>query len=226
MQNGDRMTPPDIVLWDWDNTLADNWASMTAAMNVAFADFGLPAWSEAQMRNGAKLSIREAFPRLFGADWRRARMLFLTAFERVHLEGVRAMPGAAEALAAVWVPQGIVSNKVGEPLRREVAHMGWAGFFGPIIGADDLPESKPHPAPIRHALAVLGAKPGHCVWYVGDTGVDMQAAHAACCTAILIGDATHDGGLVSMAEQEWAPHLQLPDLFALTALLRRLAPPQ
>ena len=52
----------------------------------------------------------------------------------------------------------------------------------------------------------------------------MQAAHASCCTAILIGDATHDGGPAGMAEQGWAPHLQLPDLIELETVLRRLVP--
>ena len=223
--NAEGLPCPDVVLWDWDNTLADNWASMTVAMNVAFDGFGLPPWTESQMRNGAKLSIREAFPRLFGIEWRRARDVFLQSFNDIHLAGLRAMPGAAAALqAAAHLPQGIVSNKSGAPLRREVAHLGWNSYFGPVIGADDAEHSKPHPAPICHARKLINAKSDACVWYIGDTGVDMQAAHAACCTAILIGDAAHDGGPINMANKGWAPHLQLPDLDQLALVLRRLAP--
>ena len=219
------MNAPAAILWDWDNTLADNWASMTAAINVAFREFGLPEWTEAQMRGGAKLSIRDAFPPLFGPDWQRARDIFLASFDAVHLDGLRAMPGAAAVLqAAAHLPQAIVSNKSGVPLRKEVARLGWDGYFGAIIGADDAAHAKPHPAPLWHALERIGVKSGTCVWYIGDTGVDMQAAHASCCTAILIGDATHDGGPAGMAEQGWAPHLQLPDLIELETVLRRLVP--
>ena len=122
------------------------------------------------------------------------------------------------------LPQGIVSNKSGAPLRRAVAHLGWNTYFGPIIGADDAEQSKLHPAPISHAISVIVAKPNASVWYIGDTAVDMKVAHAACCTAISIGDAAHDGGLSDLANKGWGPHLQLPDLDQLALVLRRLAP--
>ncbi len=43
----------------------------------------------------------------------------------------------------------------------------------------------------------------------------MQAAHAAGCTAVLLGDAAHDGGLVSMQESDCPPGLHFADAGAL-----------
>jgi phosphoglycolate phosphatase len=214
---------PAAILWDWDNTLVDGWAAMTAAVNVAFTAFAMPAWTEAEMRARAVGSIRDVFPGLFGAGWEGGRDIFLAAFEAVHLEGLRAMPGAAAALAAGagW-PQGIVSNKTGKYLRREVAHLGWNGHFRIMVGAGDAAADKPHPAPIWHALTAIGMPVGPTIWYVGDTGSDMRAARAAGCTGVLLGDASHDGGIDGLRRRGAAPDLQYVDATALAARLRAL----
>jgi phosphoglycolate phosphatase len=174
---------PEAILWDWDNTLVDGWAAMTAAINVAFAAYAMPSWTEAEMRARAVGSIRDVFPGLFGAGWERARDLYLAAFSATHLERLRAMPGAEAALAAgaAWLawPQGIVSNKTGTYLKREVAHLGWNGHFCTLVGAGDAAADKPHPAPIWHALTAIGMRPTPTIWCVGDTGSDMRAARAA-----------------------------------------------
>jgi phosphoglycolate phosphatase len=56
------------------------------------------------------------------------------------------------------------------------------------------------------------------VWYVGDTALDMQAARAAGCTAVLLGDAAHDGGVTHAR-----PDLHFADGHALAAALASLA---
>jgi len=218
-----RLQPPEAILWDWDNTLVDGWAAMTAAVNVAFAAFDMPAWTEADMRARAVRSIRDSFPALFGPDWERARELFLAAFRDTHLDHLRAMPGAEAAFkaAALW-PQGIVSNKNGTYLRREVAHLGWNDHFRTLVGAGDATADKPHPAPIWHALTAIGMPPGPTIWYVGDTGSDIRAARAAGCTAVLLGDASHDGGIEGLRGQGAAPDLHYADASALAARFRAL----
>ena len=50
------------------------------------------------------------------------------------------------------------------------------------------------------------------IWYVGDTALDMQAARAAGCTAVLLGDAAHDGGVAAAA-----PDLSFAGAHALAA---------
>ena len=134
------------------------------------------------------------------------------------------MPGAeALLLAADRVPRAVVSNKESATLRREVAHLGWTARFDAIIGAGDATADKPHPAPIWHALARIGVMPGRHVWYVGDTGSDMQAAHRAGCTAVLVGDASHDGGLKALEQSGAAPHLHCDNAWTLATLLREQA---
>jgi phosphoglycolate phosphatase len=187
---------PTILLYDWDNTLVDGWAGITAALNATFAAFTMPLWTVTDAKERVRVALRESFPVMFGDDWERARDIFYAAFEADHLQHVAPMPGIAEALAAgaPW-PQGVVSNKAGRYLRAEVEHLGWAGHFGTVIGAGDAAADKPDPAPILLALDRLGRRADRSVWYLGDNALDMRTARAAGVTAVLIGDAAHDGGI-------------------------------
>jgi phosphoglycolate phosphatase len=210
---------PSVLLYDWDNTLVDGWAGIAAALNAAFAEFGHPLWTVEDTRNRVRVSLRESFPVMFGDQWERARNVFYHSLTHQHLDHVSAMHGVPDVLEAGsgW-PQGVVSNKAGAFLRREIAHLGWADFFGTAIGAGDATADKPDPAPLLLALARLGYAADASVWYVGDTALDMQAARAAGVTAVLIGNAEHDGGV-----ERAAPHLHFPSASLLGARLRDLA---
>ena len=210
---------PTALLYDWDNTLVDGWAGIAAALNAVFSVFAMPHWSAEDTRARVRVSLRESFPAMFGDRWTEARDIFYAALTEQHLLHVRPMPGAGEALAAgrAW-PQGVVSNKTGSFLRAEVTHLGWGENFGAVIGAGDAAADKPDPAPIHLALSRLGASPHRSVWYLGDTALDMQAARAAGVTAVLVGDAAHDGGV-----DHAAPDLHFPSAHALAARLGTLA---
>jgi phosphoglycolate phosphatase len=210
---------PSVLLYDWDNTLVDGWAGITAALNVVFAAFGHPAWTREDTRSRVRVSLREGFPVMFGDRWEQARTLFYDSLAGQHLDHLAPMPGAEALLqaGAAW-PQGVVSNKAGDFLRREVTHLGWDRFFGPVIGAGDAEIDKPDPAPLHLALRQIGHKADGNLWYMGDTALDMQTARAAGATAVLIGDAAHDGGV-----ERAAPDIHFPSASALAARLRELA---
>jgi phosphoglycolate phosphatase len=208
---------PRALVFDWDNTLVDGWPAVLAGLNAAFAAFGLPAWTPEEVKARVRRALRESFPELFGAEWERARDIFYTEVRARHLAVLRAMPGSAEALGAVaaaGLPQGVISNKQGPLLRAEAAHLGWAPMFRALVGAGDAVADKPDPAPFRLVLDACAVAAGPAVWYVGDTALDMQAARAAGCTAVLLGDAAHDGGIANAA-----PDLAFADGAALAAWL-------
>ena len=165
-------------------------------------------------------ALRESFPEVFGAEWERARDIFYAEVRARDLSVLCAMPGAAEALrtGAALAPMAVNSNKQGPLLRAEAAHLGWAGMFRGLIGAGDAEADKPDPAPMRLALAACGVRAGPAVWYVGDTALDMQAARAAGCAAVLVGNAEHDGGVANAM-----PDASFADGHALAAHLLRLA---
>jgi len=222
MSGGSVTTPPErpaILLYDWDNTLVDGWAAITAALNATFAAFTRPLWTPAETRARVRVSLGESFPAMFGTEWEKARDIFYTTLAGGHLAALTPMPGAAALLAAgaAW-PQGVVSNKAGVFLRAEVAHLGWGDYFRAVVGAGDAASDKPDPAPLHLALAQMGEVARRAVWYIGDTALDMQAARAAGCTAVLLGDAGHDGGITRAA-----PDYQFADGHALAAYLAAAA---
>jgi phosphoglycolate phosphatase len=206
---------PSVLLYDWDNTLVDGWAGITAALNAVFTAFDRPLWTVDDTRNRVRVSLRESFPQMFGDRWEHARDVFYDTLTREHLRHVSPMPDAGSVLRAgqAW-PQGVVSNKAGAFLRREVVHLGWSGFFGPVIGAGDAAADKPDPAPIHMALQAMGRSADTTVWYMGDTAIDMQAARAAGVTAVLVGDAGHDGGVTHAV-----PDVHFPTAAALASRL-------
>jgi phosphoglycolate phosphatase len=210
---------PSVLLYDWDNTLVDGWAGITAALNAAFTAFGHALWTVEDTRNRVRAALRESFPIMFGDEWERARDIFYETLTHQHLSHVKPMDGVFDLLEAgiAW-PQGVVSNKAGKFLRREVVHLGWSRFFGPVIGAGDATADKPDPAPIHLALSQLGRTADCSVWYMGDTALDMQAARAAGVTAVLVGNADHDGGV-----ERAAPHIHFPTAHDLRARLGDLA---
>lgn len=210
---------PAAVLFDWDNTLVDNWLVVQRALNAARAAYGLPAFDMEQTLANARLSARDSFPRMFGADADAAKAIFYQAFEAGHLDGIVRLAGAGElleTLAARRVWLGVVSNKRGNFLRAEIDHLGWAGYFGAVVGAGDAPRDKPDPAPALQALAVAGIQAGAGVWFVGDTDVDMRCGLAAGCIPILLETTDLPAALYA----DCPPAVRLPDLPALLRLVR------
>jgi phosphoglycolate phosphatase len=204
---------PRAVLFDWDNTLVENWGSIQAALNVALVAHGMAALDLEQVKHQGRHSARDIFPTLFGARWQIARDMFYA--------GLSVMPGAEDllnALAECRVPLGIVSNKKGELLRREIGHLGWSHRFVSVVGAGDAPADKPDPAPVHSTLENMGLIASNDIWLVGDTDVDMRAAIAAGCSAILVGNAAGGSDLFADAK----PTLICFDCDDLTGFVRRL----
>ena len=153
---------------------------------------------------------------MFGDQWEHARDIFYETLTHQHLDHVSPCPACRRCWkqAFAW-PQGVVSNKAGAFLRREVTHLGWSRYFGAVIGAGDATADKPDPAPIHLALSQLGRTADPSVWYMGDTALDMQAARAAGVTAVLIGNADHDGGV-----ERAAPHIHFPSAHDLSRTIK------
>ena len=64
---------PRAILFDWDNTLVDSWATIHEALNFVMGAMGKPEWSLDDTRTRVRLSLRESFPMHFGERWREAQ---------------------------------------------------------------------------------------------------------------------------------------------------------
>ncbi len=191
------MIRPRAILFDWDNTLIDSWPSIHSATNAVMAAMGHPLWTFEETKQRVRKSLRDTFPAMFGDRWEEAREAYYRHFRAHHLEDLRALPGTGDMIAslqAAGIYLGIVSNKDGGLLRAEVGHLGWEGYFGALVGAGDAARDKPARDPIELALKPSGLVGGAEIWYVGDTNIDMECAHAGACVPVLLRDApAHPG---------------------------------
>lgn len=188
---------PRAILFDWDNTLVDTWPLIHEALNMTLRHMEHPEWSFAKVRGEVKKSMRDAFPGLFGDRWEQAAEHYQQSYRRIHLDRLIALADAEATLRAIpraEVFVGLVSNKKGESLRKELAHLGWQKLVDIAIGAGDAEADKPSPAPVLLALKDTKLTPGPDVWFVGDTGIDLETAKNTGCTAILYGDHVTDAG--------------------------------
>ena len=64
---------PRAILFDWDNTLVDSWATIHEALNFLMRAMDKPEWTLADTMEKVRLSLREAFPMYFGDRWEEAR---------------------------------------------------------------------------------------------------------------------------------------------------------
>jgi len=188
-QSGVRPRLPKAIIFDWDNTLVDSWPVIHDALNTTLTAFGHPPWTLAETQRRVRKSMRDSFPGLFGEQWQQAAGVFYERYEDIHANTIRPLEGAEDMLqsiSALDVYLGVVSNKRGDFLRLEADQLGWSGYFGRLVGANDAEHDKPAAEPVEMALNGSGEGPGERVWLIGDADIDMECAHNAGCTPVLL----------------------------------------
>ncbi len=87
------------------------------------------------------------------------------------LDAVRTLHGRGHRL-------GVVTSKVRQGAYRGLRRFEIEAYFEAIVGADDVPEHKPHPAPVLKALDLLEVQPENAI-FVGDSPHDIKSGRAA-----------------------------------------------
>lgn len=180
------MSARKAVIFDLDGTLIDSAPDLHAAVNVALAELGRPALSLAQVTSFVGNGVAKLVERSLeatgggGADLRAdALARFHNAYAVAPAALTRPYPGARAALAALagaGFALGLCTNKPEAPARAILESLGLADVFETVIGGDTLAVLKPDPAPLRAAVARLGAG---AAFYVGDSETDEATARNA-----------------------------------------------
>lgn len=168
----------DLVVFDFDGTLADSWRDIATGLNRTLAEAGLPAAEPADVRAWVGHGVRRLIGRAIASD-DPARIEPLYLRFRVHYadccldttalyDGVRS---TLEALAPRHV-LAILSNKPQTFLDRIAAGLAIQPLFAAVVGGDALAVSKPDPATLAHVVASVGG--ASAVWMVGDSAVDVE----------------------------------------------------
>ena len=209
------------VLFDLDGTLIDHLPAIHRSYAHTLPLLGLPTPTYEQVKNAIGGGLENAM-RKFVPESRLAEALAIyRPFWDAHmLEGVDALPGAAELLPQLntrGVTCAVFTNKHGPSARAVCDHLGISPFLKLTLGATDTAWLKPQPEFAAHALAALQADAA-TTCLVGDSPWDVQAAHAAGfpCFAVTTGthtaeelraagaDAVYDH-LLALADAEFTP---------------------
>jgi phosphoglycolate phosphatase len=180
---------PLAIVFDLDGTLVDTAPDLLAALNVVLTAEGHEAVVPADLRHlvghGARAMFEHALRRT-GAPVSAPRLSALTeqflAFYRANIaRGSRPFPGVPETLdllAGQGAGLGICTNKAQDLTELLLSELKLTRHFPAVFGGGRTPYSKPDP---RHLLEVVTALKGHAsrAVLVGDSGIDVAAAHAA-----------------------------------------------
>lgn len=186
----DKIPTPRAVLFDWDNTLVNNWATALHAINTVHKHYGFPLFTLEELKNRPARSLRETFPITFGEDWKQAAEMYYKAYRDIHLSLLTPQAYAEELLDLLHrknLHLGVVSNKLGDNLRIEVKHLGWGKYFQATVGSKDTDYDKPSHIPVELAMTDLQTPLGPHIWFVGDSEVDMTTARNSLLTGIFVG---------------------------------------
>lgn len=225
-----QMTRPHMALIDIDGTLVDSAPDIADCMDEVMERLGLPRRGEAKARlwigNGAPILMRralvdsmegEADPALFA----RAYDMFSELYEQRLCVRSRVYPGVhegLEALAAMDVALGCVTNKPARFTEPLLEQLGLTPLFPLILSGDSLPRKKPDPLPLRHAAEFFGVSASHALM-VGDSENDVKAARAAGFSVICVDYGYNHGRDIRGAK----PDAVVQSLADLPALFERAA---
>lgn len=174
------------VLFDLDGTLVDSAPDLAAAVNRLRTDRQLPPVAYEKLRpmvgSGARGMIGAAFGIAPGhAEFELLRDAFLAHYQGSLLDRTEVFPPVAallDALEALGLPWGIVTNKAERFAHPVVSGVGLADRAAAVVCGDTTPHAKPHPEPLLEAARRLGVPAASCI-YIGDDLRDVQAGRAA-----------------------------------------------
>jgi len=185
----------ELIVFDWDGTLADSAGLIAGCIQRACADLGLPIPADEQARYVIGLGLHDALDHLVpGLPPLRQREL-ADRYRLHYLAGDAAIPlfaGAREALSTLrgaGFRLAVATGKSRRGLDRSIEQLGLTGCFDATRCADET-APKPDPLMLRELLDEL-AVPATGSLMVGDTVHDLDMAAAAGVDALAVSYGAH-----------------------------------
>lgn len=163
--------PFDAVIFDCDGVLADTEGVAEEVALRMLAAEGLRYTPEDSQRFvglagpvWARLVEQDALDRL-GRPLPPGTMAQVSAaITAAILAGVRAIPGAVEAVKTIHLPKGVASSSPTHELHAKLRALGiWDDLAPHIHGGDDVAHAKPAPDLYLRAANGFGVAPGACL---------------------------------------------------------------
>ncbi len=210
----------DLLIFDWDGTLADSIGRIVDSMQAAAIASGfLPRDDEAVkgiIGLGLPEAIRTLHPDIDDTQLLQFRQHYADRYMALEAEPSPLFPGVREALEsfrAEGYRLAVATGKSRRGLDRVLAAHGWSDFFD-IARAADETLSKPHPLMLEQIMA-------HCqvgaerALMVGDSSFDLEMASNAGMASVAVGY----GAVPLQALRAFGPRLAIEHFSELQAWL-------
>lgn len=173
----------DLIVFDWDGTLADSTSIIIQSIRTAAEEVDLPVPPPTEASSIIGLGLREAIHRLFG-ELQPDRLNRLVARYAYHYHAqehdIPLFDGAYDALAALAAKGhllGVATGKGRNGLDRALEQSGLKPHIHATRCVDEC-HSKPHPQMLLELMDESGVSPERTLM-IGDTSFDLQMAQNA-----------------------------------------------
>lgn len=193
------------VLLDLDGTLLDTVLDLHAAANGMLGDLGRAEVAVEDIRAYVGRGIPNLVKRVLAGSLEAADdptpppddalASFKKHYAEVNGRAARPFPGVMaglEALRAMGMPLGVITNKAGAFTSVLLERTGMAPFMSVVVAGDQLPRPKPDPMPVVWACGRLGVSPADTL-LIGDSIHDFKAGRAAACRVFLVPYGYNEG---------------------------------
>lgn len=183
-----------IVIFDWDNTLAESRTALVYCVNQILQEYNLPNWNIVSKLRDNNLSFRDNFPRIFGDKAEEAYAKYRVIYKQNIAKMINTFDGVVDSLIFLkskGIKIIIMSNKDRELLEYELPLLFDKSLFDKIVCGREAKNDKPHPEHAYHSLDGMIDKKDiseETVWVIGDSPQDSTCAINANVKAIRIGD--------------------------------------
>jgi phosphoglycolate phosphatase len=173
----------DLIVWDWDGTLADSTGMITKAVVNAAAQVGLPTLDPKAASNIIGLGLKESIHALFGDIPADKAQQLAQQYTTNYYAGESEIPlfdGAKETIIELnrrGFKLAVATGKGRRGLNLALQHCGLTPYFHETRTVDEC-FSKPHPQMLDELMDSLVTRPERTLM-IGDTSYDLQMAQNA-----------------------------------------------
>ncbi|MEP6656521.1 MAG: HAD-IA family hydrolase [Betaproteobacteria bacterium] len=185
----------ELIVWDWDGTLADSTAIIAASLQNACAAMGIAIPSAGAARHVIGLGLADALQHV-APGLPAERHCELTQHYRNHYlhhdADIPLFAGAAELLAELQSAGHLLAVATGKSRRgldRAMDQYGLRGMFAASRCADEG-YPKPHPDMLLYLMDRLNVRPAQTLM-IGDTTHDIHMAHSSGVTVVGVSYGAH-----------------------------------
>jgi phosphoglycolate phosphatase len=178
----------DLIVWDWDGTLADSTGMITDALLNAAAQVGLPTLTSSEASSIIGLGLREAIHALYGDIPAAQAQALATQYSNNYYAGESSIPlfaGAVDTIKTLnkrGFKLAVATGKGRRGLNLALQHCALTHYFHATRTVDEC-FSKPHPQMLHELMEALVVLPERTLM-IGDTSYDLQMAKNAGVSAV------------------------------------------